>query len=165
MMPKINEQIIQQKIFGSPKGMMACFIKLDKKWAIKLFKYEDIRDETYQNQKIAAEHGLGPDVGETIDFSEDMKYRYGYITEIVETVVPHEDINNDLMDSVMWNDAIKNIELFEEQKILRDKLGDLFHCYMTDLHPANLGYKNGQLICIDFGSEGMDTDFDYNNWF
>jgi hypothetical protein len=163
MMPEINEKIIQQKIWGSPRGIKSCFIKLDKKWGIKLFWDKDDRDQCYTNQGIAAEHGLGPDVGDTVDFSEGMDYPYGYITEVVQTIVPHNEVNNGICSSV-FTKAQNSSRLTEKQLELKEKLDDLFGCYFTDLHPANLGYKNGQLICIDFGSEGMDEDFDHNNW-
>jgi len=89
----------------------------------------------YQAAIKAAAAGLGPDVYDRDD--------NGYYTEIVETVDCNEDCRYCERDCILHSDEFDDLEYELEQ---------LFDRVIIDLHTGNLGYKNGKLICIDFGT-------------
>jgi len=149
-MVNVDQKKIIDGIKGSPHGSMSVFVKIDSRWAIKLYYLEDERDKCFQRQKQAAEYGLGPDVGEKVNFAVDCSYPYGYITEIVEVCVPHEEIAEqnfcDTFD-VLDGDEEHNRKAYA----LFNELETLTGIYYIDNHPANIGIKNGRYVLIDFG--------------
>lgn len=149
----IDEQKIMSRIKGSPYGVNSVFVKLDEKWAIKLYQNGYDRDEIYENQKQAAKYELGPEVGEKIDFNIDCWYPYGYITEIVEVLISHEIIaqcGDEFYDEL---DKYEESEEFNRRTdILFEELKKYTGIDYHDLHAANIGVKNGKYILIDFGT-------------
>jgi len=160
---------VHRKINGSPSGIECVFIPLNDNWAIKLYDCEDARDNSYERQSLAADYELGPDVGDKIDLPYDNyqgedgteQPQYGYITEIVETLVPKHLHANDLFPisdqpeelqkeyrywDKIWYDQESAFRL-ECKKELNDHTGIWFE----DDHAWNWGIKNGKMICIDFG--------------
>lgn len=152
----VNEVRIMSQIRGSPSGVRSVFVKIDDKWAIKLFEKERHRDRAYRNQKQAAEYKLGPDVGKKIDFSVSCDYPYGYITEIVDVLVPHSEIVNRDYDSYnyyCYGDGKQKFDKLVDE--LSNKLEECTGIRYRDLHPANIGIKNGYFVLIDFGQEDI----------
>lgn len=152
-----------KKLAGSSvSGARSVFIPINEEWAIKLCDSKGKRDLAYDRQKRAAEIDLGPNVGGTIDLSEpvwiesgyDMirkPYQYGYITEIVELFAPQIICPYPSWDSEAFKEAEELMGEHEEEiEMLVDCLESDTGFYFSDAHAGNLGWKNGQLICIDF---------------
>lgn len=158
------EKKIKEKSKGSPGGIECVFIKINDKWAIKLYSSRELRDSCYYWQKLAAENDLGPDVGEKFDLKDcDIRYtqfdypndedyipEYGYITEIVEVIADQSDYD-------CWEDWREDIRRVEDTKEYQDEFEFLcsklekIDFQTSDLFGGNIGYKNGKMICIDFG--------------
>lgn len=148
---KINitsEQIIN-KINGSPKGCSSAYIKLDNNFGIKLYKLPSERNRCYERQKKASVFGLGPDTFGTIDLPEDCEYPYGYITENVEVLVPHDEVANDIWKT--YHKYSDSPDFYEKVEVLTDELYQKTSVEYIDTHPNNIGIKNGKWILIDFG--------------
>jgi len=93
----------------------------------------------YQNAKLAAQEGLGPEV-----YGRDSN---GYFTEIVKTFnchMDHPDCSMICEECVLGYTA-------DEREYLAFSLQELFGIEIEDLHSGNIGRKDGKLICIDFG--------------
>lgn len=146
-----QEQIVE-KIEGSPRGIASVYIRLDDKWGLKLFWYEDDRDFAYNLQSQAADCGLAPEVGEKVDLSIDCQRPYGYTTEHVK-VLPHNLPSDETYCLINRNRNFK-----ENIRNLSDSLYDNLNIHFGDLHLFNVGWKNGKYVCIDFGNEGVYTD-------
>lgn len=159
------EKKIKEKRKSSPGGTECIFIKINDKWAIKLYRTRQERDSCYYWQKLAAENDLGPDVGGKFDLedcgnirytrfdspnTEDYIPEYGYITEIVEVIADQQDYDN----WEDWRNKVRVIEDTEEYQdeydVLCEKLEKIGFS-IIDLFGGNIGYKNGKMICIDFG--------------
>lgn len=157
------ESTIKSKIYGSPNGICAVFIPINEKWAIKLFRNEGQRDEVKETQEAFARCGYGPEVGEDIDLPQRIgKYQYGYFTEIVETCVP--GINTDNHTDEEHEARLDAWEKFEREygdeftegtKVYDDlrEAYDMVGMELSDMHSANIGWKNGKIIPIDFGND------------
>jgi len=150
-----QEQIVKQ-IEGSPRGVSSVYVRLDGGWGLKLFYDEDDRNFAYNLQSQAAKYGLGPEVGEKIDLSVDCVRPYGYVTEHVR-VLPHK-----LPTDNSYSMINRNYNFQENRLKLLVSLNDIFGADFGDLHPFNIGWKNGKYICIDFGIEGVFYDEDNN---
>jgi hypothetical protein len=68
------------------KGCAAKFVPIDEKWGIKFYRYESIRDRTYDAQAKAFSEGIAPELGTKLEFELDGYPKFGYITERIETV-------------------------------------------------------------------------------
>lgn len=139
---------IEKQIKDSPSGVYCRFIVLNKTWALKLYRVKRTRDESYELQRRAAEIGLGPEVAAIIDLSKTVEkwesYKYGFITEIIETVESrHDRVYFDAWDWANTNRLIIRPIMAE----LKEKLGWNFN----DHHGKNWGYKNDKLMPLDFG--------------
>jgi hypothetical protein len=146
--------IFEEKRSASPRGVDCIFVPINEKWALKMFSSDYVRDKSHRLQKELSEHNLAPKVGGQINLDRDGSnyYCYGFVTEIVETVLSHEYI-------VGLDKGQEDWGLFRETKEeMKDQVAELKDEYESlgyspyDLHPGNLGYnKDGRLICIDFG--------------
>lgn len=145
----------------SPRGAFTLFVKLNDKWGIKLFWCEEDRDLAYENQKLFASYGVGPEVGGKIDLPEG-EQPYGYITEVVELLyIPYNSsmtykemeqrvgLKKELLDQYgTWDDyQDRDMPIQTRMRELEEITG----VEMYDMHLANWGIKNGELIPIDFG--------------
>ncbi len=165
MQTQTYQELVEQKKDSSPGGADAVFIPISDKWALKMFHCEYKRDFSYEIQQKCSEHGLAPKVGEKVDIEDD-EYCYGFICEIVETVVPEDlimkvkranesgegwsyELDNE------WGEYEYDSELQTELSELNQKYDNLGF-YPSDMHVGNLGYmydEDGErrLVCIDFG--------------
>lgn len=148
-MIKIDKDMIHERINDSPRGGDAVFVRLNDKVGIKLYYDKSTRDRAYKYQTKAAKYDLGPETYGKVDgFSfikttenlwSDIKieeeFRFGYLTEIVETIE----------NRTQWNFYAKKID------DLRTNLMDCIGFSFTDNHDFNCGLKDGMLVCIDFG--------------
>lgn len=157
------ETTIRNSINGSPSGVSAVFIPIDAKWAIKLFRSREQRDEVRDLQAIFANCGYGPEVGEDIDLPEKIdKYRFGYFTEIVKTCVPginrdnhtdeEQEVRYELFREFERDYGDEYTEGSEVHTALRNAF-DATGIELGDMHGGNLGWKDGKIIPIDFGND------------
>ena len=149
----VDEVRIMSQVRGSPGGIRSVFVKIDDNWAIKLFQYYEDRDRAYKNQEQAAQYDLGPEVGEKIEFSVDCEYPYGYITEIVDVLVPHDEVAEDCYETYDYYAQSEEYHRLVDE--LRSKLSYFTGIDYGDMHPANIGIKNGSYVLIDFGQEDL----------
>ena len=154
---------LQERIESSPRknGCFTIFIKLSKKRGLKLFMSEAGRDESYYEQQRASIYGLGPKVYKKIDsIIYDEFQMFGYYTEVV-TVLNRQKVR----DLVMRNPkAYQRIQQFVGilADELRDKMSDIGIDFW-DNHIYNIGWKNGDVVCVDFGGsdcESLPTKFE-----
>jgi hypothetical protein len=138
-------------IEGSPCGAACKFVLLNEEWGIKLYNIGYIRDECYEWQKKAAEHGLGPQVGQIVNLPPGKgSFIYGYITQVAETLCDPW-LNNNAKSSAFWaRRRAKEIEIADEMAELRLDLMNLINFNFVDDHVGNVGRINGKLVCIDF---------------
>jgi len=119
-------QLTPEILDESPKGRHCAFVDLGNGWGIKAYKSEYQRDYAYGWQKVAATHELGPEVGDKFDAGNF----YCYITEVVE---------------------VARGSAGSERSALANNLELKTGIYNSDLLDFNCGWKNGKLVCIDFG--------------
>lgn len=150
----IIKNAIHSATYGSPAGAMCIFVPITDSIGAKVYQTEEERDFAYNWQNKASDVNLGPEVHGTFEFvAEESLYNdemdeaisagsilYGYLTEIVEIAGNiHEDVD-EFEDE--HDEAITDLV-----RALR-KIGFNF----IDSHIHNLGFKDGRLICIDFGT-------------
>jgi hypothetical protein len=155
------EKTVEQMHTRSPSGTECTFVKLNKKWGIKLYWDERVRDSNYEWQKKCEVIGLAPETGDIINFQDNEDYDnlpmedkyplFGYITEVVETFADYTEYQS-AMD---WRSAIyartdHNEEYKEQYDEMCKKLCTI-NFDTSDLWWGNVGFKNGKMICIDFG--------------
>ena len=135
---------ISKDYYSSPStsGSNCEFVNMGS-YGVKIYEDEEIRDQCYKSQGIAAEHELGPAVGVKFSITIDGIYSHCYITELAEAL------------------GDNNILFSPERGILKRKHGkeidkivlslyDLGIDVGHDSHLANFGYLKGKLACIDF---------------
>jgi len=146
--PKFSEEKFYEKLRRAKKrsGVSCTYIRWSKQAGLKLYRSKRERDEVVKRQRIAAEHRLGPRVGEKIEIDvvdignswncEEVSHRvlYCYFTEHVKIV-----------GDSRWSDRAEDN--------LRDKLAKI-GLYCEDLHGDNVGRRGKSIVCLDFGSEG-----------
>lgn len=154
------EQVVRDKFNTSPRGWESVFIKISDEIGAKIvlhpcgITHEQARDYIYNAQKLAAKHGIGPEVHGKFEISIEDKIYYGYLTEIVE--IPEYRLGDDY--HVKAHDS--SIQETEEFAQLQDDLDNLgLSGASNDLYLGNIGYKDGKMICIDFGACNLsDTE-------
>jgi hypothetical protein len=154
-------RISKEKVGKSPNGISAVFVKITKNWGIKLFQYEDKRDDTYNRQKTFYGVGYAPALGDKIELPEAViknykEFKYGYFTEIITPVIDKSLDRRDQNQQAdefeekwgsYWEDDSRISEYIRE-------ISELAGEELYDMHPANLGYdKNGTLMPLDFGND------------
>ena len=135
-------ETIERIVEGSPKsnGRTNLFFPLTEDIGIKASLIKDIRDENHDTQEKASKFGLGPLVYGKVEFDYLGEKWYAYLTEIVETI-SFDDYYGE------------NYDEYEEQKSdLVDLLSEEIDFNFRDDHPGNIGFKNGNMVCIDFDS-------------
>lgn len=104
-----------------------------QKYGLKVYKDLSVAIASYNRQKLAATHGLGPEVGRILIVKEKGKpIRFGYETEKAKSI-----------DS--------NIKLFNKKaKYTRSKLKKLG--IGGDFGDRNCGIIGDRIVAVDFGS-------------
>lgn len=120
-------------------GNVKVFIPISNNIAIKICENIENRDNNYFYQELAADHDIGPDVYGTFEIKVNQRTLYGYYTEIVKTFDTYSEFS----------------QKFSENDIesLENKLESLINYYSADIFYANVGEKDGQLVCIDFDTK------------
>lgn len=152
---------IAQKVTGSPRGISAVFVKVNEKWGVKLFRKPTQRDTVMETQRVFANAGYGPEVGNCVDLPSDVNgFKYGYFCEIVETCIPHYGCESKEVRAKLYKLSSEFYEKYGSEFKIGSKLQkDLQEAYdivgfeLSDMNPSNLGWKNGKIIPIDFGCD------------
>jgi hypothetical protein len=143
---QFDVKAVENIISSSPRknGCFNLFFKLNDKIGIKLCYNKCQRDSNYKNQENASKFGLGPDVYGMIDnVNYEEETYYGYFTEIVWVLEDYNNIPDDFWDLMHHT--------FQEDRV--NLKSDLMHYTgfnFSDNHHANIGVKDGKLVCIDF---------------
>lgn len=142
---------IRENFNQSPRGDECRFVKLCEKKAAKIYSNKKLRDFAYRQQKLAAENMLAPDVYSKFEYTEDGTKHYVYVTEIVKTIECSHGQNG---YGYNWtNFTAKQQNEVEQLKDQLLKIGINFQT-VDDIFELNVGWKNGNMVCIDFGRMG-----------
>jgi len=134
------DSLSAKDFYDCPSGAFCRFIKLNDKWAVKLYSSECKRDSAYAAQKRFAENGLAPLVGGRMKVvSRYAPKIWGYISEIV-VAVPH--------DCSRWDVIPFHVETGINQCV--EKIQNVLGYYWKDTTYFNFGLKNDSLVPIDF---------------
>lgn len=123
-------------------GAVCRFVQLSKKWGVKLYRHEKVRNACFDRQFRANRHNLGPIARKPFKKKLWNIQWFGFITEIAITIDESGKCN-------------------DKNQLQRDllKIG----IDNGDLHPYNMGHlPNGNLVCIDFSHCAPDSD-EYGN--
>ena len=143
---QFDVKAVENIISSSPRknGAFNLFFKLNDKIGIKLSNNKHQRDSNYKNQENAAKFGLGPDVYGMIDnVNYEGETYWGYFTEIVWILEDSNDIPREF-----WN--LIHPTFREDCTNLKSDLMHHTNFNFSDNHYANMGVKDGKLVCIDF---------------
>jgi hypothetical protein len=151
---ELIEQSVYEKINGSPSGCTCVFVQITDKIGAKLYSYEDDRDRCYKNQEKAAKYNFGPEIHGKFEFvlDKDVDFGdsyleigqtvYGYLTEVIEPCLKKEHYR--------WERVNYLTTYYDKQRrILVEELGKIGFDF-DDAHWANVGFKDGCLLCLDF---------------
>ena len=131
------------------RGTECRVIILDDK-VVKLYNCPRKCFMTHEQQELAAKFGLGPDV---YSRPEEIKL-YGreyfyYVSEKVEVVEPELSDTNQVY-AVDWDEERNYAEAMGDLITGLRRIG-IHELTIADLTILNIGWKNGQMVCIDFG--------------
>lgn len=149
---------------SSPSGIACTFFKINGQWGIKTYKSKVTRNKCYDTQKMIAEHGFAPKVGESFEFNVGAETLYCYVTEVAESLYPPNYY--ELRTKYMANKQTRkeSDEYYTLQAEVwdkyRDQIIDTNDCMEVatgwknlDKHCGNWGLLRGNLVCIDFGND------------
>lgn len=160
MLETLDIPTITSKLDSSPKGMSAVFIPISEKWAIKLYRHAETRDDSHYIQSAFAKAGYGPEIGDKFEFPEMVgHYKFGFFTEIIPTCIPgatRDSSRYELAERRRLSDEFAQTHghEWEQGTKTHDDLQEAFDAVgitLDDMHNGNLGWKNGKIIPIDFG--------------
>jgi len=156
----LTMQKLYQKMSCSPSGIACTFVKLSDKWGLKLWTNKLRRDIAYHYQSEAATYGAGPEIGRKVDNIPGM---YGYITQVADWVVQEEfpwqffETHDKPWDA--WDDFMGLLEEEGYDELRWDLIKIGFD--VADLHIGNVGFIDGNMVCIDFGQDNRyESEFD-----
>jgi len=72
-------------------GVDAQYLKLDDKYGFKYYTNKDRALACYLRQKWAKRFGLGPAVGDFVEFEQRHYTYFGFVTEALKVSVKYED--------------------------------------------------------------------------
>jgi tRNA A-37 threonylcarbamoyl transferase component Bud32 len=122
-------------------GVSARYVQINKNWGLKVYQYVEERDKTYRFQKLAAEHGLAPKLGQKVQVDRS----FGYLTESVASLMSEE------MDYSQWDASDECNDLI----VKLHRIG----FWAGDLHHENAGrMADGRIVCIDFGHFALQSE-------
>lgn len=143
------------KEYNNAFGGTECkFIRINNRKAVKVFtNYTKTQVQNiYENQAKAYYYGIGPKVYEVACVKIGNMNYWGYITEIVKTMPKNISENNTVY--VLKELTNKQCKELKNLKSKMQKLG-FNKIILKDLHSANIGFRKGKMICIDFGEHDI----------
>lgn len=158
----LTENDIDQKKRDSPSGVSAFFIQVNDTIGIKCYHSDNNsdpageRDHCFEMQQRAWNVDIGPQAYECFQIGD----YFCYSTQIAHVVMSHA-----------WGSYYglhvvggKDIHVYEIlNQIFKEELDELLEACEAefgehdDLHLRNVGWLNGSLVCIDFGSDGIHS--------
>lgn len=168
-MIKDLEKVVENAWEGSPNGGAHKFINLGDGMGLKVYRYGADNDtdgpykrerlvKAFELQKLAAEIGLAPQVGELVEFQLGNQKYFGYTTQVAD-IVPHSLSKPDPSYPDFQTFETAEYKEFEERHRehveytvhqLERHLG--FHVW--DDKAMNFSFIDGQHVLLDFGEEG-----------
>lgn len=145
-------------------GCQCKFFKLPDGTGLKTFQFKNRRDHCYFIQQKAFEAGLAPEPFQSLELITDDKYKYAYVTELIETHLEKlakeygTDINTYYWSSYKENQHPKGydrnikkdrIKLYKDLRKAGFKSNIIAQNF--DLTDLNVGWKDNKLMLIDFG--------------
>lgn len=133
-------------------GCECHFIALNEKIGVKLYCSESERDFAYNNQKLAAMHQIGPEVGKRFslptpdEHGNYRSYRFGYVTQVA--VVATDRVGFFPSWAPKMEKAVKRL----------NKKMESLGMESSDNNSRNLGFIGKRLVCLDFGRESRGAD-------
>lgn len=149
---EVIAELTPERIRSSPSGISATFVVLNEKWGVKIFDSKRARDMSYDLQRRAAVFGLAPQVGEIFSLSDDEHCMICQVAKVIDSPsrLPHKEYES-LMSS--YKSRLTD---------LRNALIKTIQFDFTDWHLGNIGFIDGEMVCIDFG-EAYGSGGQYNN--
>jgi hypothetical protein len=133
---------IDYKVFE--RGVHARYRRLDSKWGMKFFAFEEQRDETFSWHQLLFDRGIGPEVDHkfTAKCANGRKV-YGYLTEHAMTTLAH----------------YQGKDKWDMQDKAEVVAGHGYRLGLEDLHDNNMGImEDGRILIIDCSfSNGQGT--------
>lgn len=141
------QTLFAKKYESRRSGTAGTFIPLTDKLGLKLYQTKWKAMCAFESQRKAFNNDLGPEAYFQLSITYKKRKWYGYVTELVEVLEPTHMGNTTTADD--WD------EYENEYQADLDKLYDqLIKAGLVrpaqDLHPGNIGFKNGKIICVDF---------------
>lgn len=136
------------------RGVDCQYFRINSRYGFKLFYGKMEAELSYNGQRFAATLGIAPRAFgfdsyiPVIDGKIDERYGrkvWGFFTEKVNVLSNIE---------IYCGNLDINRKFVKKKNKLVNKL--MFCGYGYDLHPKNIGYKRGILMCIDYG---VDSQF------
>ena len=151
-----NLKEISVKKWSPKQGIECMFIRTSKTRGVKIFCNKREIEFSYNKQKLAAKHGIGPKVYSGIKMCSTCNLREyddsfsgsGSWGEVITRSYGYYYITEFAKVRKLNKKEQKQIKPLEE-KMEKLDLGSY------DLHDKNMGMIRGRLVCIDFGKESV----------
>ena len=136
-------------------GADARFLKITEDVGLKYFATRKMRDRNYERQSLLADCGLAPSIGGKVEFRFKRWRKYGFMTEVVETIQSRYGCGLYGLSTETKNEIDADIEDLWCRSL--DVGLDV-----ADLHYGNIGWnKSGDMVILDV-SRFTDSDgFNY----
>jgi hypothetical protein len=139
--------LIRKKFKDGISGTSGMFINLGE-YGVKLYDTQWTAMAAFERQRKAFANNIGPEPYYRIDIQIDNVKYYGYLTEVVE-VLPPDTMARTELGSECWDDYRREYANdIRRVKYQLKKIGLYIIAY--DMHPGNLGFKDGKVLCVDF---------------
>ena len=158
---EILNSVSHEVIKGSPGGICSRFVALNNEIGVKLYRDERDRNACYERQTFFAKHKCAPETYGKVTLKNQENFKYGYLSEKVKvlkdalspTMPPHPEFNGTDCNGLDKDYSSPNYynNCRNKTKLL-GKLRDAGFEYY-DWGARNVGLKNGEFVCIDFGDE------------
>lgn len=141
------EALIRKKFKKAFSGQSGMFIDLGP-YGVKLYSDEWTAMAAFEKQRKAFKNNIGPEPYCRVTVTINSIEYYGYLTEVVEVLEPDTMSRTDLCSgdwADYWDEYENDINRLIRQL---EKIG--LHAVADDMHPGNIGFKDGKVLCVDF---------------
>jgi len=137
----ISQEVVKKTMSDDyqSNGRHCRFYEINNKIALKVYDSINIRDKTYNNQKVLAKLGFAPEVYEKIDIDNA---NFCYVTEVVDLIG-----NDDKINTIEAREICDKINFMNcnDLWIYKNGYNEGKNVPFND----NWGYKNDKLVIID----------------